>query len=284
MESEKEITPAGHPAPDGLVMACQEQVVRLDLQIIGLLSRRCRAEAEVRRNRARCGIPCGELARENRFIRMYTDAFGRRGAQFAGALLGMAADTVPDDAAEFPEREVGLPDLVADRELWPLVRRMVTSAGMTRTLADWLGYAPRMELLHQSAGAVPESLWGVVHSRPGEHAQERSIRFLDRDGEVLLSARAVAMLGRLPVGVRSLLTQTSTPLGLALAEMRPKRHLLHWAAVAGADGRPELLRVTARLDSAGVPVAWVSECLRLRELGRARDASPSAGRPAAQGA
>lgn len=263
MESKEEFAPTEDP-----LAASQNRVDLLDLEIIDLLRRRSWEAAAVRGHRMRKGVPGSELARENRCIRMYTDLLGPRGAQIAGALLGMAAGTTADTKNGIKNTEIGLRELAADTELWPLVRRLVTTGGMTGTLTDWLGYPPGLELVGRSVRDIPENLRSVLHGHPGEQAQERNIRFRDRQGTVLVCARAVALLDRLPETVRTRLTDTQTPLGPALAELHPKRHLLRWNATAGADGRAELLRITARLDGAGVPLAWVSECLRLRELDR----------------
>lgn len=147
----------------------------------------------------------------------------------------------------------------ADQE--QLIRLLRDSDSATRTLAAWTGGPVQLALESRADDRLRQDEYADLDVWQPVPVQRRVVRLLDVDGRTLSDATATVVVGRLPYQTVRELREGDSPLGLLLSPLHARRHTL--SVVRGErSGKAEdgvLFEVTARMDVAGRPVAFVRE-------------------------
>jgi chorismate-pyruvate lyase len=140
-----------------------------------------------------------------------------------------------------------------------LIRLLRDSDSATRTLAAWTGSAVRLELVSRTDDRLRQDEFADLDVWQPVPVQRREVRLLDSDGRTLSEATATVVLGRLPYQTVRELREGDAPLGLLLSPLHTRRHTLSIVRGDRTGEEHVLFDVTARMDVAGRPVAFVRE-------------------------
>jgi chorismate-pyruvate lyase len=140
-----------------------------------------------------------------------------------------------------------------------LIRLLRDSDSATRTLAAWTGNAVRLELISRDDDRLRQDEFADLDVWQPVPVQRREVRLLDGEGRTLSEATATVVLGRLPYQTVRELREGDAPLGLLLSPLHARRHTLSITRGDRTGEEQVLFDVTARMDVAGRPVAYVRE-------------------------
>jgi len=160
-----------------------------------------------------------------------------------------------------PLRQIAKPTRRTPADQEQLIRLLRDSDSATRTLAAWTGGPVQLELVSRADDRLSPDEYADLDVWQPVPVQRRVVRLLDADGRTLSDATATVVLGRLPYQTVRELREGDCPLGLLLSPLHARRHTL--SIMRGErTGKAQdgvLFDVTARMDVAGRPVAFVRE-------------------------